>query len=61
MTEKAGHKKNTTILIFRHIQALHLMYSEVAWVLLSSETQVQSQIILDLGYLSVFCDYDITL
>ena len=61
MLEKDGHIKNTTILIFRHIQASHLMYSEVAWLLLSSETQVQPQIILDLGYLSVFCDYDITL
>ena len=37
------------------------MYSEVAWVLVSSGTQVQSQIILVPDYLpdylSVFCDY----
>ena len=32
--------------IFRHIQCLHLMYSEVAWVLVSSETQVQRPIVL---------------
>ena len=30
---------------------LHLMYAEVAWVLLSSGTQVQLQAILDLDYL----------
>ena len=34
-----------------HIQCLHLMYAEVAWVLVSSETQVQPQVILDPGYL----------
>ena len=33
-------------LVFRHIQCLHLMYSEVAWVLVSAGTQVQPQIIL---------------
>ena len=46
---------------FRHIQCLHLMYAEVAWVLVPSGTQVQPQIILDLGYLpdyvSVSYDY----
>ena len=39
------------------------MYSEVAWELVSSGTQVQPQIILEPGnlpdYLSVFYDYDI--
>ena len=53
-----------TILTFRHIQCLHLMYAEVAWVLVSSGTQVQSQIILDPDYppdyLSVSCDYATT-
>ena len=44
--EEAGHIKNTVVFIFRHIQCLHLMYSEVAWVLVSSVTQVQPQIIL---------------
>ena len=29
---------------FRHIQCLHLMYAEIGWVLLSSETQVQPQV-----------------
>ena len=59
--------KNTvvlTVLIFRHIQCLHLMYAEVAWVLVSSGTQVQPQVILDPGYLpdylSVSYDYAIT-
>ena len=39
------------ILTFRHIQYLHLMYAEVAWVLISLVTQVQTQIILDSDYL----------
>ena len=29
-------------MIFWHIQCFHLMYSEIAWVLVSLETQVQS-------------------
>ena len=41
------------------------MYAEVAWVLVSSGTQVQAQITLDPDYLpdyfSVPYDYDITL
>ena len=45
----------------RHIQCLHLMYAEVAWVVVSSRTQVQPQIIFDPDYLpdypSVFYDY----
>ena len=40
------------------------MYAEVAWVLVSSRTQVQPQVILDPGYfrdyLSVSYDYDVT-
>ena len=36
-----------TILTFRHIQCLHLMYAEIAWVQVSSRTQVQPQITLD--------------
>ena len=40
-----------TILTFRQIQCLHLMYAEVAWVLLSSGTQVQRQVTLDPDYL----------
>ena len=58
--------KNTvvlTILTFWHIQCLHLMYAEVAWVLVSSGTQVQPQVILDPDYLpdylSVSYDYDL--
>ena len=61
MFQEAGHIKNTVVLIFRHIQCLHLMNSEVAWVITSSGTQVQSQIILDPDYLpdylSVSYDY----
>ena len=59
-----SHIKSTvalTILTFRHIQRLHLMYAEIAWVLVSSETQVQPHVILDPDYLpdylSVCCDY----
>ena len=52
------------ILTFRHIQYLHLMYAEVAWVLISSTTQVQTQIILHsdylLDHLSVSFDYGTT-
>ena len=36
---------------FRHIHYLHLMYSEVVWVLVSSGTQARPQIILDPEYL----------
>ena len=60
--------KNTvalTILTFQHIQCLHLMYPEVAWVLVSSGTQVQLQIILNLDYLPDYIfvsnDYEITM
>ena len=53
------HIKNTVVLTFRHIQYLHLMYSEVAWVLVYSGTQVQPQIILDPDYLSVSFGYDL--
>ena len=59
-----SHVNNTvvlTILTFRHIQCLHLMYAEAAWVLVSPGTQFQPQIILDPnyipGYLSVSYDY----
>ena len=49
------------VLILRHFQRLYLMNSEVAWVLVSSGTQVQPQIILNLDYppdyLSVSYDY----
>ena len=61
MLQEAGHIKNTVVLIFRHIQCLHLMYSEVAWILVSSGTQAQPQIILNPDYfpdyLSVSYDY----
>ena len=59
-----SHVNNTvilTILIFRQNQCLHLMYAKIAWVLVSSVTQVQSQVILDIDYLpdyiSVSYDY----
>ena len=62
MLQEASHIKNTVFFIFRYIQCLHLMYSEVAWVLVSSETQFQPQIILVPDYLpdylSVSYDYN---
>ena len=62
MLQEAGHIKNTVVLIFRYIQCLHSMNSEVAWVLVSSGTQVQPQIIFDPDqlpdYLSISYDYD---
>ena len=51
MLQEAGHIKNAVVLILRHIQSLHLMNSEVAWVLVSSGRQVQSQITLDPDYI----------
>ena len=58
-----SHVKNTvalTILTSLHIQCLHMMYTEVGWVLVSSGTQVQPQVILDPdhlpGYLSISYD-----
>ena len=45
----------------RHIKYLHLIYAEVAWVLVSSGTQVQPQVILNPDYLpdylSISYDY----
>ena len=56
---------NAVVLIFRYFQYLHLMYFEVAWVLASSVTKVQPQIILEPDYLpeyiSVSYDYVLTL
>ena len=56
--QEAGHIKNTVVLIFQYFQCLHLVNSEVAWVLISS---AQLQIILDPDYLpdylSVSYDY----
>ena len=43
---------SVVVLTFRHIQCLHLICAAVAWVLLSSETQAQPQIILDPDCLS---------
>ena len=61
MLQEVVQIKNAVVLIFRHILCLHLMNSEVAWVLLSLGTQVQPQKILDLDYLpesfSVSYDY----
>ena len=50
-----------TILTFQHLQYLHLISAEVAWVLVFSGTQVQPEIIPDPdyvpGHLSVSYDY----
>ena len=61
MPQDAGHITLVlTILTFRHIQCLHLMYAEVAWVLVSSGTQAQPQVTLDPDYLPdyLFVSYD---
>ena len=47
MLQEDGHIKNKVVLNIQHIQCLHLMYSGVAWVLVSLETQVEPQIILN--------------
>ena len=64
MLQKDGHIKNTvvfTILTFQHIQCLHLIYAEEAWVLVASGTHVQPQVMLDADYLpdylSISYDY----
>ena len=49
-----------TILTFRHIQCLHLMYAEVAWVLVSSRTQVQPQVTFDPDYLPDYLSFLMT-
>ena len=49
-----SHIKNTvalSILTFWHIKSLHLMNAETTWVVVSSGTQVQPQVILDPNYL----------
>ena len=38
MLQEAANIKNTVVLISLHIQCLHLMNSEVAWILVSSES-----------------------
>ena len=48
--KKDGHIENTIALTFRYIHCLR-MYSEVAWLLVSSGSQVQPQVILDPIYL----------
>ena len=53
MLQEAGHIKNTVVLIFWHIQCLHLMTSEVAWILVYLGTQVH----LPSHYLSISYDY----
>ena len=61
MLQEASHTKNIVVLIFQHVQCLHLMNCEVVWVLVSSGTQVQLQIIIDPDhlpdYLPVSYDY----
>ena len=49
--QEAGQMNNTVVLIFQLIQCFHLMYSEVTWLLLSSGTQIQPEIILNPDYL----------
>ena len=62
MLQEAGQIKNTAVLVFRHIQCLHLMNSTIAWVLVSLRTQVQPIIDPDYlsDYLSVSYDYAFT-
>ena len=65
MLKELSHIKNAFVLIFRHIQRLYLMYAELAWVIKSSGTQAQPQIILNPDYLpdypSVSYNYVLTL
>ena len=61
MLQEAGHIKNTVVLIFWHIQCLHLMNSEIVWVLVSSGIQVQPQIIFDPVYLPNYLSFLMTM
>ena len=60
MLPEPSHIENT-VWFSRNNQCLHLMNSEVAWVLVSLGTQAQPQIMLDPDHLSdylyVFSDY----
>ena len=59
--QEANHCNEYSCSDFPDNQCLHLMYSEVAWVLASLRTQIWPQIILGLDhlpdYLSISCDY----
>ena len=61
MLQEAGHIKYTVVFIFQYIQCLYLINAELARILVSLGTKVQSQIILDPDYLpdyiSVSYDY----
>ena len=57
MLQESGQIKKSFVLVFPHIECLLLMYSEVAWVLVSSETQVQLQLMFNPNYLSFSNDY----
>ena len=59
--QEVGHINNTVVSIIRYFQCLHLMYSEVACVLVSSETQVQPRLILKPGYLPHYLSFLVTL
>ena len=62
MLQDYYHKKEYSCFDLAHIQCSHLMYSEVAWVVVSSWSQVRLQIILDpdclADHLSFSYDYD---
>ena len=47
MPQEGDHVKNEVIMVLPHIQRLHLMYSELALVLVTFERQFQPQIIPD--------------
>ena len=51
MLEEAGQIKNTVVLIFRHIECLHVMNFPMDWEWVSSKNQVLRGILLDPGYL----------
>ena len=51
MLQEAGHISNTIVLVFRHIQCLHLMIFWVDWEQVFSRTEVLREILLNPGYL----------
>ena len=48
---------NTAALIFQYFLCLHLIYCEVAWVLVPLGTQVQTQMILKADYLPDYLSF----
>ena len=61
MLQEVGQIDNTVLLVFWYSHCLDLMYSEVAWVQVSLENQVQPQIKIESDYLQAIFPFLMTL